>query len=145
VRTLGRSKKEAERESHMKHRIQNLESRIQKANGFVAPAAERLGSRPGMEGCDAVYPAEGGNEDALKREETVGIGGFCRIIEDFYRLATGFSHLRAVLIRLLPCKSTQVVDFPHLAMARLFSRGWKTVFQAKFAHTKEPVHHIIWS
>ena len=39
---------------------------------------------------------------------------------NFYRLATGFSHFETALTRLLPHNSTQVVDFPHLAMVRLF-------------------------
>src|SRR5260221_479071 len=38
----------------------------------------------------------------------------------FYRLATGFSHLWAGSTRLFPQLSTQVVDFPHLAMAGVF-------------------------
>ena len=41
----------------------------------------------------------------------------------FYRLATGCSHLETALNRLFPHKSTQVVDFPHLADAGLFWEG----------------------
>ena len=32
----------------------------------------------------------------------------------------GFSHVKPALTRLFPHDSTQVVDFPHMAMARLF-------------------------
>ena len=39
---------------------------------------------------------------------------------NFYRLATGFSHFETALTHLFPRFSTQVVDFPHLAMVRLF-------------------------
>ena len=34
-----------------------------------------------------------------------------------------FSHVAAASTRLFPHNSTQVVDFPHLAMVRLFSEG----------------------
>src|SRR5882724_6033733 len=34
-----------------------------------------------------------------------------------------FSHLETALTHLFPHKSTQVVDFPHLAMVRLFWEG----------------------
>src|SRR5882757_4962723 len=34
-----------------------------------------------------------------------------------------FSHLEAALTRLFPRFSTQVVDFPHLAMVRVFREG----------------------
>src|SRR5882757_768000 len=39
---------------------------------------------------------------------------------NFYRLATGFSRIATGYYRLFPHDSTQVVDFPHLAMVRLF-------------------------
>ena len=38
---------------------------------------------------------------------------------------TGSSHLETALTRLGPDKSTQVVDFPHLAMVRFFREGTK--------------------
>jgi hypothetical protein len=47
---------------------------------------------------------------------------------NFYRLTTGFSHFETPLTRLFPHKSTQVVDFPHLAMVRLFWEGHEIGF-----------------
>jgi len=53
---------------------------------------------------------------------------FYRIGVYFYRLATGFSHFETPLTRLFPHKSTQVVDFPRLAMVRLFWGGVENGF-----------------
>ena len=39
---------------------------------------------------------------------------------NFYRLATGFSHLETAISHLFPHKSTQVVDFPRICTVRLF-------------------------
>ena len=46
---------------------------------------------------------------------------------------TGFSHIETALIRLFPHKSTQVVDFPHLAHVRLF---WEEGFHRRGAETQ---------
>jgi len=44
-----------------------------------------------------------------------------------------FSHLETGFSRLFPHKSTQVVDFPHLAMVRLF---WEEGFHRRGAETQ---------
>jgi len=44
---------------------------------------------------------------------------------------SGFSHFETALTRLFPHKSTQVVDFPHLAHVRLFSGGHEIRFSSQ--------------
>jgi len=44
-----------------------------------------------------------------------------------------FSHLETGFSRFFPHKSTQVVDFPHLAMVRLF---WEEGFHRRDAETQ---------
>jgi hypothetical protein len=44
------------------------------------------------------------------------------------RKRTGFAHIAPASTRLGPDNSTQVVDFPHLAMVRLFSEGCEIRF-----------------
>ena len=61
--------------------------------------------------------AIGGGAGTMEKRVEVGKGG-CEIGKwcSFSHLETAFSHL-------FPHKSTQVVDFPHLAMVRLFWEG----------------------
>jgi hypothetical protein len=42
-----------------------------------------------------------------------------------------FSHFETALTRLFPRFSTQVVDFPHLVVVRLFSEGHEIGFSDK--------------
>ncbi len=54
-----------------------------------------------------------------------------RLMSGLYRPATGFCRLICEFYRLLPGKSTQVVDFPHICVARLFGEGLKMIFQGQ--------------
>jgi len=44
---------------------------------------------------------------------------------------TGFAHVEPALTRLRPGKSTQVVDFPHLSVVKLFSGRWERTTEAR--------------
>jgi hypothetical protein len=59
-------------------------------------------------------------------ENRVGTGKWW----NFSHLVIGFYRLETVLTRLFPCFSTQVVDFPRMAMARLFSERARIGFSA---------------
>ena len=52
-----------------------------------------------------------------------------------------FYHLAAVLTRLFPQLSTQVIDFPHLAMVRLFREAGKRFFRPSL-HTQKSLYII---
>ena len=57
------------------------------------------------------------------RQKAIANRDFYRIGTSFYRLATACCRINSARIRLLPNKSTQVVDFPHLAYVRHFLEG----------------------
>ena len=61
-----------------------------------------------------------GKRRSGRRAFTVLSGWEVEKARNFYRLATAFSHLWAGSTRLFPPFSTQVVDFPHICMVRLF-------------------------
>src|SRR5258708_1125866 len=88
--------------------IQSLESRIQKKGikSRVAPGGQAV-SFPTRTTTKRVEVEKGGCEIGKWRN---------------------FSHLETALTHLFPDKSTQVVDFPHLAYVRLFSEGCEIPF-----------------
>ena len=119
-------------------RIQNIESRIQKMKTIksrVAPAAhagvkkqnkresrlaaKERGERKGLEIPAAVCGQEAGGSGKrwVVRRVNLGKGG-CEI--EKWR---SFSHLETGFSRLFPHKSTQVVDFPRMAMVSIFWEG----------------------
>src|SRR6267142_6032382 len=52
-------------------------------------------------------------------ENRVEVGKWC----SFFRLVTGFYRVETALTRLFPHDSTQVVDFPRIAVVRVFREG----------------------
>ena len=116
----------------MKHRIQHPEFRIQPRHGTSGCACTRklekgegavvaAGRRAEATGTLLRSEATEGGAGAMKKRAEVGKGDLeIGKSWNIYRLATGFSHFETALTRLFPHKSTQVVDFPHLAMVRVF-------------------------
>jgi hypothetical protein len=116
----------------MKHRIQHPEFRIQPRHGTSGCACTRklekgegavvaAGRRAEATGTLLRSEATEGGAGAMKKRAEVGKGDLeIGKSWNIYRLATGFSHFETALTRLFPPNSTQVVDFPRIALAGLF-------------------------
>ncbi len=81
---------------------------------------------------EVVAPGRKAGETLLRSKAMEGRAGKRWVVSTLSGWEVGkwcsFSHLGTVLTRLFPRFSTQVVDFPHLAMVRLFSEGARIGF-----------------
>jgi len=133
VREFGSVEQGDQREWHMKTSIQN--PNLSATDATPIKHGRRQEFEQETEGTEPGRIWKGrGNE---KWQEAVGIQIFCRISPCFYRLATascrlvteiyhlatGCYRIISQIYRVLPRKSTQVVDFPHLARVKPFWEG----------------------
>ncbi len=128
VRELGRSKKEAERERHMRTNIQNPEERATDGTrskhgygkGTVYKEATKAGSKEPKEGGGGQKPGFFRRGTMGKRVE-LGKGG------QKVGKRSGFFHFETAFSGLFPHKSTQVVDFPYICVVRVFGEEHEMV------------------
>jgi hypothetical protein len=123
----------------MKHRIQHPEYRIQKVETTYGSEDVAGGTPTAATGTLLRSEATEGGASVMKKRSGAGKGGW----EIGKRC--NFFHLKTALTRLFPHKSTQVVDFPHLAVVsqaelgtnmgkpRKNHRGMEAQRQAKLA------------
>jgi hypothetical protein len=95
--------------------------------GIREPEAVAAGRKAGGTLVRSEVVAGGSGKKCVRKWANLGKGG-CEIGK-----CCSFSHFETALSRLFPQLSTQVVDFPHLAVVRLF---WEKGFHRRDAETQ---------